>query len=438
MRRKWMEWLERITSTREYVEVVCVRDPPDQVLRQLWKKRAKTVVLLLVVLLLSFVLCATREPEASPLVEGRFLQRPEEDETVQIKIKGQQGDEIWERELNVPLATREFTEKEKEALDKRTEAYLWKKLPGKNSSLDQVTEPLVFPQTLPETDMEITWTVDDTYLGETGEIRYQKIPADGIDTDIMAEAVWKNWKKTYHFTVHMDSKRFTPEELWSQQIRKAVDKSVKDQADQDKVELPEKIGGTTIFYSTEEKEKSYFLVYIVLGAILLLPLIWREEQKRKQKERDEQLILDHPGLINKFMLLLGAGLTIRKVVERLVSEYERERQSGGKKRYAYEEMCVLLQEMKDGVSEMKAIERFGKRCRLLPYLRFSSVITQNMKKGAEGLLAILETESLESLEQRKERALQLGEKAGTKLLFPMILMLGIVMGIIMVPAFMTM
>ena len=51
---------------------------------------------------------------------------------------------------------------------------------------------------------------------------------------------------------------------------------------------------------------------------------------------------------------------------------------------------------------------------------------------------ILEKESLEAMEQRKERALQLGEMAGTKLLFPMMLMLGIVMAVIMVPAFMTM
>ena len=98
----------------------------------------------------------------------------------------------------------------------------------------------------------------------------------------------------------------------------------------------------------------------------------------------------------------------------------------------------MAQEMKDGVSESRALEHFGKRCRLLPYLRFASVMTQNLKKGAEGILAILEKESLEALEQRKERALQLGERAGTKLLFPMMLMLGIVMAIIMVPAFMTM
>lgn len=438
MKQKWMDWLERITSSRKYVETMCVRDPPEQVLRRLWKKRTKIVVLMLVILLLSVVLCATQEPEPSPLVGGRFLQRAEEEETIPIKVQGQQGEELWEKDLNVSLVPREFTEKEKKTLDEKTESYLRKKLPGKNSSLDQVTEPLVFPRTLPETDMEITWTVDDTYLGETGGIQYEKIPSGGVDTDVVAEVVWKNWKKTYHFSVHIVSKEFTLEEQWKRQIQKAVEKSVKDQADKARVELPEKIGDTRMVYSTEEKGKSYILVYLVLGAIFLLPVIWREQQKKEQKERDEQLLLDHPGVVNKFMLLLGAGLTVRKVVERLAREYEKERQDGGKKRYVYEELCVLLQEMKDGVSETKAIERFGKRCRLLPYLRFSSVITQNMKKGAEGLLAILETEALESLEQRKERALQLGEKAGTKLLFPMILMLGIVMGIIMVPAFMTM
>ena len=90
------------------------------------------------------------------------------------------------------------------------------------------------------------------------------------------------------------------------------------------------------------------------------------------------------------------------------------------------------------VSEVKAVECLGRRCLLQQYLRFWSLITQNMKKVAEGMLAILETEAMDSLERRKEHALQLGEKAGTRLLFPMMLMLLIVMGIIMVPAFMTM
>ena len=148
--------------------------------------------------------------------------------------------------------------------------------------------------------------------------------------------------------------------------------------------------------------------------------------------------MDYSELVNKFMLLLGAGLTIRKILERMSEEYERERKEGGVVRYVYEEICVVVQEMKDGVSEKEALEHFGRRCKILPYLRFTSILTQNLKKGAEGVLLILEKESMEAMEQRKERVLQLGEKAGTKLLFPMMLLFGIVMAIVMVPAFMTM
>ena len=438
MKKKWMDWLEGFTSAREYVETIYVREPPDRVLQLLWRKRAKQLGVLLVIFLFAIILCCTQEPEALPLTEGRYLQRPETGETLHMKVEGKQGDAIWVKELDLSLESREFSVKEKAKLDEKTESFLRKKLPGKNPSLKRVEESLVFPATLPGTGMKITWTVDETYLGEGGQIHFNKIPRGGVNTDVMAEAVWKNWKKTYHFTVHIDSKKFTRKEQWDQQVKEVVEKRLKDQADKEKVELPDQIGGMKMVYSMEQEGKSYALVYMVLGSIFFLPFIWREQQKKKQKEREEQLLLDHPGFINKFMLLLGAGLTVRKVVERLVCEYEKGRQKGGEKHYVYEEMCVLLQEMRDGVSEAKAIERFGRRCRLIPYLRFSSVITQNMKKGAEGMLAILETESMESLEKRKERALQMGEKAGTKLLFPMKLMLGIVMGMIMVPAFMTM
>ena len=71
-------------------------------------------------------------------------------------------------------------------------------------------------------------------------------------------------------------------------------------------------------------------------------------------------------------------------------------------------------------------------------MRFASVVTQNLRKGAEGILAILEKEASDSLVERKQAALRRGEVAGTKLLFPMMIMLGLVMGIIMVPAFMSM
>ncbi len=438
MQIKWLSWLERHTSAGDYVSTVYVREPKEKMMRYIWKKRAKLIGILLVILLLAFLLCALQQPESLPLSDGNYLTRSEEGRDLHLYVEGKKGDTVWEREVMFSLGSREFSENEKKELTEKTEQYLRKKLPGENASLETVRENLVFPVTIPQTNMEIVWTVDEAYLDGTGHIHFEKIQEEGMDTDIMAEAQWKNWKKTFHFPIHIVPKQWSQEDIWSRQVKEVVEKHIKEQADKERVELPQKIGDVPVTYSMEKPEKSYLPVYIVLGVIFLLPLVWREEEKKKLREREEQLLFDYSGLVHKFMLLLGAGLTVRKIVERLVGEYETERQKGGKKRYVYEELCVLLQEMKDGVSESKAMEHFGRRCRLLPYLRFSSVITQNLKKGAEGLLAILETESMEAMEQRKEMALQLGEKAGTKLLFPMMLMLGIVMGIIMVPAFMTM
>ena len=60
---------------------------------------------------------------------------------------------------------------------------------------------------------------------------------------------------------------------------------------------------------------------------------------------------------------------------------------------------------------------------------------QNLKKGSGDLLEILEYEMTDAFEERKENAKMLGEKAGTKLLLPMGMMLIIVFVLIMYAAF---
>ena len=53
------------------------------------------------------------------------------------------------------------------------------------------------------------------------------------------------------------------------------------------------------------------------------------------------------------------------------------------------------------------------------------------------MVDLLEKEALEAWDERKRKARVLGEAAATKLLFPMVLMLLVVMAIIMVPAFLS-
>lgn len=205
-----------------------------------------------------------------------------------------------------------------------------------------------------------------------------------------------------------------------------------------KVQLPGVVSGVDVHYRNPEYEKDFSAFYLGLFAICLFPFLWRRQRQEKLKERDSQLLYDYPELVNKLMLLLSAGLTVRGCFERMGGEYKKRLEEGGERRYVYEEICFSFQEMQNGVSEAKAIERFGRRCRQLPYLRFSSMMNQNIRKGSEGLIRLLEMDALEAFEKRKEQVKVMGETAGTKLLIPMILMLGVVMAIIVIPAFMTM
>lgn len=438
LKKPLFDLLKKEKRTKEYVDAMFVRGDKEKELFDIWQKRLGILIILLFVCGLVWLYCFTAESEVSVLSGESYVVRQPEDETVDFQVSGKSDTDSWEKTISVLVKQRQFSEKEKQKLEKTVGSYVEQRLPGKNVSLQKVTKALHFVTKVPGTEAELKWTWDEQYIKASGILISSAIPEQGVDTEIMLEATWKNWKKVFHYTVHIAPRVFTEKELAIQTVKKEMKNILKEKADEAVVKLPQQVGNTKIKYRTEEDKKSYLPVYLCAGMILFLPFVWREQQKKKLVEREEQMLLEHPGLVNKFMLLLSAGLTVRRTVERLSAEYEEERKRGGNIRYAYEEICVMLQEMKDGVSEGKAMERFGKRCRLFPYLRFSSVVTQNLKKGAEGIIDILEKESMEALEQRRSRVLQMGEVAGTKLLFPMLLMLGIVMGIIMVPAFMTM
>ena len=119
---------------------------------------------------------------------------------------------------------------------------------------------------------------------------------------------------------------------------------------------------------------------------------------------------------------------------RMASDYRNKSAGGNGVVYVYEELMLVCREMESGITETQAYEHFGQRCRLTQYRKCSALLSQNLKKGASGLLDALQKESEHAFEERKRNAREAGEKAGTKLLLPKMMMLVVVMVLIMVPA----
>ena len=197
--------------------------------------------------------------------------------------------------------------------------------------------------------------------------------------------------------------------------------------------LPDTIHGMKVTYQSSPVQKSGILG---LCGLLLVPLLLsfrkKEQKMQAEKRRKEQLTYDYAEVISKLVLLAGAGMTIRRAWEKIAGDYQK-KPCGGK-RYVYEEMVRTCAEMNTGIPERSAYERFARRCDTKEYLKLASLLSQNVKKGTTDILKLLEQESQSAFEQHKNLAKKKGEEAGTKLLFPMILMLMTVMAMLMFPA----
>ena len=176
---------------------------------------------------------------------------------------------------------------------------------------------------------------------------------------------------------------------------------------------------------------------VALGGVLAVCLFFseKEKEKKRQKERKQKLLLEYPDMLSKLVLLLGAGMTVGGAWKRIATVYENKRQIRAVSQMPlYEEMLITCREIEGGISEEQAYERFGERCGERKFRKLGNLLTQNLRKGSRGLTVLLAQEVEESYEERKSEARKYGEEAGTKLLLPMVLMMGIIMAILIVPA----
>lgn len=409
---------------------------PQAVERYYGKKIADTLLALVIFALLSLMVffAVDRRSEA---IAGNRLARPgygmgDRQEELTVRLEGEKETELF----GVTIQEQKYTDRQVQEYLERARDYLEQSIKGENSSLDEVRESLNFPLSLEEGAVTVSWlTYPYGMIDDDGSIIGEPEP-EGSLVEIQATLTCQGKDLVYETAVHL----YPPVRTKQEQLLQSVEEKVKE-ADERGVygrslELPTQVEGRTITWGYSSQK----LLPLFLALTILFPLclyVGRDQKIQEQaRQRELQLSMDYAELMWKLTMLLGAGLTIRGAFLRIVSEYQKQEHKGV--RYVYEEMAYTCYEMKNGVSEGKAYENFGKRCGLPRFIKLGSLLEQNLKKGSRGLVALLEKEAVSSMEERKSLARKLGERAGNKILFPMMLMLGIVMVILTVPAFLAM
>lgn len=174
---------------------------------------------------------------------------------------------------------------------------------------------------------------------------------------------------------------------------------------------------------------------IVIGGILaiLLPAALINDLHRKVVRREQQITLELPELLNKLVLLVGAGSTVQQALKQCL-----ERKVTEEKHPLYGELFRMQRELESGYSFQQALEGFSKRSGVQEVSAFTTAILLNYKRGGNDFVLALRDLSRTLWDKRKTVSKTLGEQASSKLVFPLVLIFLIIVILVGAPAFMIM
>jgi len=424
--------LDKTINIDDSLKALHVGEPLDQVKRiYICKKVVLTVVILLFTNL--FALGYTIKKE-NIIFNGSYIKRPGENEgskSIILDVLVSEDDRpILEEEITLEVKEAEYDTQELEKKFAYGKQYIDQKVLGNNGSANEVRTNLNFVTVIPETRIRVSWETNNSKLIDKDGTVYNKNLLNSELVEVTATLFYKDTRELYTMFFKVFPKEYTKEELARIRLQEILREEDINSKKETVFKLPNSIDEQKVTWAEKEDHTAAILFIFGTFAGVLIFIIMDQNLISLVDKRNKEMLMDYPEIINKFTLLVGAGMSLSNAWIKIAKDYK---EKITKKRFAYEEINITASELMLGTSEVIAYERFGRRVKLLPYLRFSSLIAQNVKKGSGELLNQLELEAAEAFEERKELAKRLGEEAATKLLIPMVLMLLIVLSIIMVP-----
>ena len=307
---------------------------------------------------------------------------------------------------------------------------------GDNESLDHVTNDLNIVGYVEGYPFRIRWESGNyEYIHEDGKITDKDIPKEGEKANLLCVMTYEDRTYEHLMDIVLYPKDFSPEETVKNEIIASIRQVQEDTKNNEYLKLPESVGGKGIVW--KDVPGSEPAVMAIMSILILFAIWWGTDNDlaKKYGKRDQLLRLEYSEFVSKLQLLISSGMTIRGAFERMEADYKSALKENGNKKYVYEELAVCLKRLRDGASESEVYILFGNRCGQMAYRKLMTLLTQNLRKGTGKIVEALNNEIREAFEEQKQIARRMGDEAQTKLLFPMVIMLSIVMIIIMVPAY---
>ncbi len=179
-----------------------------------------------------------------------------------------------------------------------------------------------------------------------------------------------------------------------------------------------------IFLAVMTNEPMILMIAAVFAAFLAAYIEY--DKGSKVDKRREEILKDFPHLLSQLALLINAGMPLREALETASKKEEG---------IIYEQLRILSDDMRNGIPEYEALSEFADRCGVDEVRKLSGLIIQNVRKGSSELASALLELSGEVWRNRTSQVRELGEKASSKLLIPILIIFGGILMMVVAPMF---
>lgn len=363
--------------------------------------------------------------------ESRISRGDYREGSVEVRLKA----DCAEGEMDgfqIEVAPMLLKEDEKQALFDE----FWDRLPeyilGENESTDRIFTDLILEESYGDYPFLLEWeSRSPAVIGSTGRVYPVE---EAVRVEIAVRMSYEETVREETLQLKVMPEVLSDTEREYAELETLLRKSEYDSRGEEVWSLPDEWQGKAVSWRQEVEDYSMVLWILTIVTAVSVYVMTDQDLHSQQELRKKRMRRDYPNIVHKLVLYVGAGMTTRGAFQKIAGDYEGKK---GEKdlRPAYEEMLYACRELHSGVSEAVVYEHFGKRTGLQEYIRLSTLLAQNLKKGNSALLDRLREEADRAGEERLQSCKRLGEEAGTKLLVPMVLMLLVVMVMIMIPAF---
>lgn len=415
--------MDRIKSRLRKIQVVS-KDSLDTLAEEYVVKNAATIlIVMLISSLVSLVTCIVghqTEDCTSNIIEREDYFGDVTKQDIYLTVDGQTS--VYELEVQPT----EYTEQEFFDQAQEVNAWLSTAILGNNISAECITDDLHLPDRDKTNCFEIQWqSQNPDLITSYGKIEWDLLTEDVVVV-MVATVSYLDYSVEFEYPVYI--RLYSSEEEKRLSSVQALIKSLElDNRTNSFFVLPDKSQDVEI--SLGHNKDNPALKWVLLGGILcvVIVIMQRYQLEESIKKRDKELNAMYSGFVSRICVLLGTGLTLRGCMDQIA--YELRGPSTLK-----QELLYMVHELKMGKDETATYTAFASRIGIPIYARLMNHITQNLRVGTQNLIHVLDEEVGISLEMRNEYMKKRGEEVSTKLLFPMMVLLLVVMFIVMFPA----